>query len=327
MAYRERMVRMLALMAGLGLLILGWLGAPVWQTYLRPDSRPAEQVAPAPPAPPVESAVPGAASPVAIVPTPVDSPVASEFPALDPPTVPFEFPLLDAAPDTAGPRAPDTGSGETEVAPPAAAEEPVTFAGGGVVSEGLIVLKPQETGNYKLVNLLELTRLVNSASPDGYPLAGGATFSFLRSGLMDGAYVMGRDNRRRPLQAGGICAGSTLIATLVTAAQEQAAPLTLTQRVPHSTYEPPYHQVNLVGGRRVPVVDAAVVELPGVSQDLRWTNADTARYAFRFFLLLEAPDGTRTPVDETAAWAAYTQDPYGPIAAPVYFYGRLVRMP
>jgi hypothetical protein len=306
----DRVGRGLLLTAGLGLLLVGWLMAPVWQAYLGPRGAAPEPALPEP-APPTPEA-PGPAAPAA------PAAVLSEFPALPRLSVPFEFPLLDEAP------APEDRPAVEEFSPPAA---PMTFAEGGVVSEALIVLKPHETGNYKLINLLELARLVNSAGPDGFPVAAGATFSFLHSGLMDGNYVLGRDNLRNLVRAGGICAGSSLIATLVTEAAAADAPIALTDRTPHHTYEPPYHQVNMVGGRRVPVVDAAVLEGPDVFQDLRLANQDTARYAFRFFLLAEEADGTQVPVDEAAAWAAYDADPYGPIAATVYFYGRLMRLP
>lgn len=314
----DRVGRGLLLIAGLGLLVLGWLLAPVWQAALGPGGAAPELAAPEVAAPPAESVAPNPASPP--VPPALDesASVASEFPALPLASVPFEFPLLSDAP------APEDLPVAAAFTPP---EEPVTFDGGGVVSEALIVLKPQETGNYKLVNLLELARLVNSASPDGFPVAAGDTFSFLRSGLMDGDYVLGRDNLRNLVQAGGICAGSSLIATLATQAAQAAAPIALTHRVPHHTYEPVYHQVNLVGGRRVPVVDAAILEGPNIFQDLRLANRDTARYAFRFFLLTEEADGAQVAVDEAAAWAAYARDPYGPITAPVYFYGRLMRLP
>jgi len=66
---------------------------------------------------------------------------------------------------------------------------------------------------------------------------------------------------------------------------------------------------------------------PDVSQNPRLANRDTARHAFRFFLLTEEAGGAQVLVDEAAAWAAYAKDPYGPIAVPVYFYGRLMRLP
>ena len=86
-------------------------------------------------------------------------------------------------------------------------------------------------------------------------------------------------------------------------------------------------QVNLVGGRRVPGVDAAILEGPNILPDLRLAHRDTARYAFRFFLLTAEAGGAQVAVDETASWAAYAEDPYGPSAAPVYFYGRMMRWP
>jgi hypothetical protein len=310
------MGRGLLLIGGLGLLLLGWLMAPVWQAYLGWDGGARAPELPELAAPSADAPAPQPAPEMARPPA-ESSAVLPEFPAL-PPAVPFEFPLLTEAPPAAEPEVV-----EADVPPP----EPVTFAGGEVVSEALIVLKPKETGNYKLINLLELARMVNSASPDGFPVDAGGTFSFLRSGLMEGEYVLGRDNLKNLVRAGGICAGSSLIATLVTEATEAGASIALTLRVPHHTYEAVYHQVNMVGGRRVPVVDAAILEGPNIFQDLRIANRDTARYAFRFFLLTEQADGAQVPVDEAEAWADYRADPYGPIASPVYFYGRLMRLP
>jgi hypothetical protein len=203
---------------------------------------------------------------------------------------------------------------------------PADSAPGGVAAEALIILKPPETGNYKLVNLIELARLVNSAGPDGLRVPAGATFSFLRSGLMGGDYVPGWNTAHELVLGGGVCAGSTLIATLVTEAGRRGAPLAVTQRVRHSTYEPAYHQVNTVGGRTVPVVDAAVNDIHPV-QDLRWTNRDRAAYALRVFLLTDPGDGSLIPLDEARIRAEYRHDPLGPLARPVYFYGRLIRLP
>jgi hypothetical protein len=197
---------------------------------------------------------------------------------------------------------------------------------GSIAAEALIILKPAETGNYKLVNLIELARLVNSAGPDGLPLAAGATFSFLGAGLMRGDYVPGWNTAHELVLGGGVCAGSTLIATLVSEAARRGAPVAITQRVRHTTYEPAYHQVNIVGGRSVPVVDAAVNDTHPV-QDLKWANRDRAAYAVRFFLLTDPGDGSLLPLDEARIWAEYRQAPLGPIARPVYFYGRLTRLP
>jgi hypothetical protein len=201
-----------------------------------------------------------------------------------------------------------------------------TDGAGRIAAEALIVLKPAETGNYKLVNLIELARLINSAGPDGLEVPAGATFSFLQSGLMGGDYVPGWNTAHELVLGGGVCAGSTLIATLVAEAGRRGAPLALTQRVRHTTYEPAYHQVNVVGGRAVPVVDAAVNDTHP-RQDLRWANHDTAAYALRVFLLTDPGDGSLLPLDEARVWAEYRRDPLGPLARPVYFYGRLVRLP
>lgn len=197
---------------------------------------------------------------------------------------------------------------------------------GSVAAEGLIILKPNETGNYKLVNLIEMARLINSAGPDGFRVRAGTTFSFLGAGLADGDYVPGWNTAHDLVPGGGICAGSTLIATLVSEAGRRGAPVALTQRVRHSTYEPAYHQVNLVGGRRVPVVDAAVNDTHPI-QDLKWANRDRAAYGLRVFLLTDPGDGSLIPVDEARIWAEYRQSPLGPTARLVYFYGRLTRLP
>jgi hypothetical protein len=286
-------MRLVLLTAILGGVLLAWVVSPTWVGE-DSGSAPAPDTAVAP-----QTAAGMTAAPLA----PLDAPLAADW--------------TDAGLDAALPLLP----------PPVATAEAVVFASGGVASEALIVLTPAETANYKLVNLLELARLVNGASPDGYPVPAGSTFSFLRSGLMDGHYVPGWDNAQRLIDAGGICAGSTLVATLVGAAQDQGLPVVLTHRVSHHTYEAAYHQINEVNGRQVPVLDSAILEEPGVYQDLRWANQDTAHYAFRFFLLREAEDGTRVPLDADAVRAAYDQDPFAAIPAPVYFYGRLMRLP
>ena len=143
---------------------------------------------------------------------------------------------------------------------------------------------------------------------------------------MRGDYVPGWNTAHELVPGGGICAGSTLIATLVTEAARRGAPVAITQRVRHTTYEPAYHQVNVVGGRSVPVVDAAVNDIRPI-QDLKWANRDRAAYAVRVFLLTDPGDGTLIPLDEARIWAEYRQAPLGPIARPVYFYGRLTRLP
>lgn len=213
---------------------------------------------------------------------------------------------------------PASPGGLTLALPPAAI--------GGVAAEALIILKPAETGNYKLVNLIELARLVNRAGPDGFPVQAGTTFSFLGSGLMAGDYVPGWNTTHGLVPGGGICAGSSLIATLVTEAGRRGAPVAVTERVRHFTYEPAYHQVNQVGGRTVPVIDAAVNE-GHPTQDFRWANRDRAAYAFRVFLLTDPGDGSLIPVDEARIGAEYRRDPLGPISRPVTFYGRLTRLP
>lgn len=210
--------------------------------------------------------------------------------------------------------------------PAALVAPPATGTAGGVAAEALIILKPGETGNYKLMNLIELARLINSAGPDGFQVPAGATFSFLGADLMRGDYVPGWNTAHELVPGGGVCAGSTLIATLIAEAGRRGAPLALTQRVRHATYEPAYHQINVVGGRTVPVVDAAVNEGRPL-QDLRWANRDAAAYALRVFLLTDPGDGSLIPVDEARTRAEYRRDPLGPLARPVYFYGRLTRLP
>jgi hypothetical protein len=220
------------------------------------------------------------------------------------------------------------GSGEAALIAPSPAGVPAAPpAGSSIAGEALIILNPEETGNYKLANLLVMAQRVNSAGPDGFVVPAQTTFSFLRSGLLDGPYVPGWDTAHHLVQGGGLCAGSTMLATLVAAAQAQGAPVAITRRVLHNVYEPAYHQVNRVNGRLVPVVDAAVTDGPGAPQDLRWANDDTAAYAARFMLLTDPGDGSRIPLDEARAWAEYRAAPYAPIARPVYFYGRLTRLP
>jgi hypothetical protein len=231
-----------------------------------------------------------------------------------------------AQPVPAGAAHPSPRETSAPALPAALAMPPADGTPGGIAAEALIILKPTETGNYKLVNLIELARLINSAGPDGLRVPAGAGFSFLGAGLMRGDYVPGWNTAHELVLGGGICAGSTLIATLVTEAGRRGAPLALTQRVRHSTYEPAYHQANTVGGRTVPVVDAAVNDVRPV-QDLKWANRDRAAYALRVFLLTDPGDGTLIPVDEARVQAEYRRAPLGPLARPVYFYGRLTRLP
>ena len=149
MGHGDRIGRGLLLIGGLGLLLLGWLMAPVWQAYLGPGGAAPELAAPELAAPASEVLAPGPKAPEAALPL-TESSVPSEFPALPAPSVPFEFPLLTEAPPLAEPPAAEAVAPPVDVLINLAAIEPERFSalvalvrdGGKVVSTTAFLTTP-----------------------------------------------------------------------------------------------------------------------------------------------------------------------------------------
>lgn len=131
---------------------------------------------------------------------------------------------------------------------------------GKVVGEGMIYLYANdEAKNSQLNNVLKAIDQL-----EGKPILPGEIFSFNeKAHLLDLQipYDLGPDVSNHLVRAGGVCMISTMVAT---AAHDAGLPFiddngrAIRAPRPHSRYYRYYHQVNIVDGRVIPVVEATV---------------------------------------------------------------------
>jgi vancomycin resistance protein YoaR len=150
-----------------------------------------------------------------------------------------------------------------------------------VIGAGLIYLHANdEAKNSSLNNVLHAISQL-----EGRYIYPGEVFSFNQAAQlleMQIPYDLGPDVKNNLVKAGGVCMVSTLVAT---AAHDAGLPFVnsrgrlINRPVPHSRYYNYYHQVNEVGGRTVPIIEAAVairrdtLDKPWETvQDLRFIN-------------------------------------------------------
>lgn len=131
---------------------------------------------------------------------------------------------------------------------------------GKIVGSGIIYLYANDEAKYSsLNNVLHATQQL-----EGKYIYPGETFSFNKEAdLLEDIipYDLGPDVRNNLVKAGGVCMVSSMIAT---AAHDAGLPFVnargkiIPEPVPHSRYYRYYHQVNVINGHAVPIVEAAV---------------------------------------------------------------------
>lgn len=170
---------------------------------------------------------------------------------------------------------------------------------GKILGEGVIYLYANdEARNSTLNNVLNAVRQL-----EGKQIAPGEVFSFNAAAnlLQDSIpYDLGPDVRNNLVKAGGVCMVSTMVATAVHDAGlpfvNDAGKL-IRRPTPHSRYYKYYHQVNWVGDRLVPIVEASVAIQKDVAgepwrtvQDMQFVNTSGRTLVLHFETSFTAGD-------------------------------------
>ena len=169
-----------------------------------------------------------------------------------------------------------------------------------LAGSGVIVLTPRSVYTNKLINI---ERAMDHM--EGRVIQPGEEVSFNAiSGLLYGdvPFEVGYTVKMDLVRGGGICTLATLMATAV---KDSGMPFLnlryeeISRPVPHSKYYSIYHQVNVIDGRKVPVVDSTVLTYTDrngnerSAADLRFRN--TTGHALQLHFSRDWTESDRNP--------------------------------